>query len=665
MKQMLKGYLSLCALFSVIGFTGTTVANDVRIRSQSVDTARELSGWTNHVNLYDMGGIYGSFAITPEYTQSFHGRQIARSLFGNAITNNSSTTTNGNCNSGCNDNSASFRVSGSTATGRVAGDLLADYFGLPTDYQSTVTVRPEIQNFLVDFDFFIGLDEWLCGLWFRIHAPVVYAKWKLRMDEVQSVTAAAAYPAGYFAPAAVPVADLNTSFVSYLQGNVPTLNGGVTFAPLKYDKLCGSGNVSTSTTTNGCCSNSCNSGAHTTRLSDIRFALGWNFWQDEDYHVGLGILAAAPTGNRVNDTFLFQPFVGNGHHWELGGKFTSHYTFWRSCDYDRSFGFYLDIDVTHLFATRQFRSFDLCGAGDNSKYMLAESLLTPSVGLFGATAITPAPGLTASTYQFDGVFTPIANLATQNVKVSQNVQVDLSAMFNYTHCGFAWDLGYNFWMTSCEKIKQCGNTSALFSGNTTYALKGDASVYGFTAAAPTGPIALGATESAATICSGTNILVGVTPAITPTTSINAGVDNAQFANNTAGVTPLYNSSGAAAPADQTHTSIQSVLLSNANIDVASATAKGMSNKVFTHLSYTWEDHDCYVPYFGVGGKAEFASDKKNCNVTGASCTNSSGCTVANNIVSTSSCSSSCNDNNCRRTNISEWGIWLKGGVSFN
>ena len=78
MKQMLKECIYRSALFSVLGFTSISVANDVRIRSQSVDTARELSGWINHINLFNIDGIHGSFAITPEYTQSFNGRHIAR-----------------------------------------------------------------------------------------------------------------------------------------------------------------------------------------------------------------------------------------------------------------------------------------------------------------------------------------------------------------------------------------------------------------------------------------------------------------------------------------------------------------------------------------------------------------------------------------------------------
>ncbi len=662
MKQLFS-YIGLGMLLSVMG---CATAADVRIRSQSVDTARELAGWTDHVNLYDVGCFYGSFAVTPEYTQSFHGRQIARSLFGSAI-NNAATTINNNCN---NNNGASFRVSGSQSPNRQAGDLLADYFGLPLDYQSTVYVKPEIQNFLVDFDLFLGLDDYLEGLWFRIHAPVVYAKWKLRMNEVAASPGSAAgnYPAGYFSPAVVPYTSLNTSFVSYLQGNVPILNGGVTFQPLANAKI-PSGKVITGTS-NGNCSKSCNSGSHTTRLSDIRFALGWNFAEDEDYHVGLGLLVAAPTGNRVNDRLLFQPMVGNGHHWEFGGKFTSHYTFWTDCDYEKSLGFYLDVDLTHLFAACQFRVFDLCARGDNSKYMLAENLTSTVVDhLEGnpAPAGTPFPatvptgGYFAANYQFDNIFTPVANIAAQNVKVKQDIQVDLTAMFNYTHCNFTWDLGYNFWMTSAEKFKSCTSTS-LFSGNTTYALKGDAYVYGFDPVNTYDPIALSATNNNATICSGSNYPVGT---FTPFPAVNTGIDSALYAYGDAAApftanNPLVNVTAGATVANQTETSIQPIFLADNDIDLVGARAKGLSNKVFTHVSYTWEDCECYIPYLGIGGKAEFASNKECCNI--APCSNTSGCSTIN---SNSGCGSFvCADNKAIRTNISEWGIWLKGGFSF-
>ena len=116
-------------------------------------------------------------------------------------------------------------------------------------------------------------------------------------------------------------------------------------------------------------------------LAEIRFVLGYNFLNDEDgdYHLGLGIYVAAPTGTRVGDQddcsgkgrYLFEPIVGNGKHWELGAQVTAHHIWWRSEDEDKSFGLYLEANITHLFAASQIRCFDLCSAGSNSRYMLA------------------------------------------------------------------------------------------------------------------------------------------------------------------------------------------------------------------------------------------------------------------------------------------------------
>lgn len=645
----------IIAISTMLLVSITNYGTDIRTRSQSVDSARQLSGLNKHINLYNVGEMYGAFSITPEYTHSFQSHKIAKALFGNAISL---------CKKGCNAKSdASFRVSGSQAASRQVGDLLADYFGLPLDYQSTVYVKPVIQNFLVDFDLYLGLDNLLCGLWFKIHAPIVYAKWNLKLNEQRSSAGTLDYPAGYFGPAAVPVANLNTSFISYLQGNVPTIGNGVVFQPLKNSKISSSNCFSKGNAT------SHNNSNHTTRLSDIRMSFGWNFAQNEDYHIGLGILAAAPTGNRVNDELLFQPMVGNGHHWELGGQFTSHYTAWRGCDNNQSIDLSLDVDVTHLFATSQFRVFDLVAADDNSRYMITLPMHNYANnhlegGLTSSSPAGPATGYIAASAQFNNIFTPLANVAAQKIKVSQPYQVDLTAMVTYNRCGLTWNTGYNFWMTGAEKFgKQC---VSVFDGITEYALKGDAYVYGFDNQHTTGgsynPVALSVSEDNATICSGTNYPVGT---FTPFPSTNTYVDNARFAygDSTGGTAnnALVNVTSGATAANQTRTSIQPIFIADSDLNLTTARSKGLSHKIFTYVGYTWEDCGCYIPYFGVGGKAEFAGCVKGYP---SSCASNKACGAANYFSAVCGDLSSCSDNKCRRTNISEWGLWLKGGFSF-
>lgn len=673
MKQMLKG-LSLVALFSACVIVNTSTALPrIMVRSQSVDSARELVGWAHQVNLFDVGCLYGTFAITPEYTQSFRSGRLAQNVFGNIF-----GTTSSSCSTGCatdcdTDCGASFNVTGSCVDNRNSCDLLADYFGLPTDFSSTITLKPKIQNFLIDFDLYLGLDEWLCGLWFRVHAPFVHARWKLGLCETINALGTNNHPAGYFSNVEIPRANLLGSFAQFLAGQTPNLAGvsgnNVTFNPLTRQlvPVC-------AVNCNDICSDNNSNALTKNGLSEIQAAMGWNFWQGEDYHVGLGVRVAAPTGTRIGKSaYLFSPIIGNGHHWQLGAMFTSHYTFWRGCDYDRSFGLYVDMNIEHLFNTRQCRTFDLCGRGALSSYMLAQQLTDNTTQLNGLAAAE----YTASNAQFANVLTPVANLTTANVKVSIPVQVDMTAMFNYQHCGFEWDLGYNLWATSCEKIKGCarncatGSTSnSLVASN--YALKGDSFVYGFyrpdSVTSPSGFTAtpLAATQSIATIHAGRNGCPETTANLG-----NPGIDNAQLATIGSGGSAIAIYTAPELPVGvaanpQTRTSIQPVTLNDSNLNVNGARAKGLTHKVFTHFSYTWEC-DCWMPYVGIGGKAEFSQNRTNdCGVATDCITSPSLSSAVCNTVNNCGTSSSCDSNsNCARTSISEWGIWIKGGVAFN
>lgn len=144
------------------------------IRSQGENGVRGLvgAGWNTYINLADQEDNYGNIAIVPEYTRSFRPYQIAECLFGNRCGDLS-----------CDDKCYRINISGTQVENRKTSDLLADYFGLPTDYKSYVTFEPRIENFLVDFYLYFGLDRWCKGAYFKVHAPVVYSRWDLNMCE--------------------------------------------------------------------------------------------------------------------------------------------------------------------------------------------------------------------------------------------------------------------------------------------------------------------------------------------------------------------------------------------------------------------------------------------------------------------------------------------------
>jgi len=304
-----------------------------------------------------------------------------------------------------------------------------------------------------------------------------------------------------------------------------------------------------------------------------------------------------------------------------------------------------------MFRTRHRRSFDLVNGG-NSRYMLAEHLDTPvQNGLQGANDV---PAIA----QFFNEYTPIANLTTLDVNVSVGIQADITAMLNYTHCNWSYDLGYNFWGRTCEKISlRCDCPLAITEQ--TWAIKGDAHVFGWIDSRAAGiPVALSATQSTATIHSGLNYIpgrafdynAGLNNAGAAAT--NPSIDNSQLAESN-GV-PLYSTPLFFAN-NQTHTSIQPVFLTIDDIDFDAGSTKGQTHKIFGAVTYAYNERCGFgfnvEPYLSLCAKVEWAPSQDNGTSTHfLNATSPSACTTVN-----------C----CQRVAASEWGIWLKGGATFN
>jgi len=600
------------------------------IRSQSFNGARRLSGEIEYMLPSDDCSCHGFFSAAVEYLQSFRADKITHSLFGT---------------SSC----PTITISGSGVANRNANsDWLADYFYLPPDYQSTLSFKPRIDSLLVDFNFYAEFNEWCPGLYIFIEAPLQHTRWKLRMNEVILSQGIDGYAAGIFTPQSITRAQLLNSFTEFAQGLAPepvtqAVNNAaivtpfttpvpqitVNFEPLTRAKISPTKQVKT-------------------RFADIRGDIGYIFALDDCYYAGLYVQAAAPAGNRPKGKYLFEPMVGNNHHAELGVGIQGRYEFW-CCD-DTSVSFYGDAVVTHLFGTRERRTFDLCGKRF-SRYMLAEKLQATTIALSNHPSIerTPLrapliPGPTSISLAFGNAFTPVANLSTVNVHVQATAQCEITAMLNVAQCDWNLDVGYNFWVRSCDKVKlQTGDTP--LNGRIQWALKGNAQVFGFAAATdPSTPsafnqfdaIPLSATESCATISQGTQPTCGIVsnlttpPTIIPMPCTNVGVDNSDFAFAGATNIPLLNIQTLTG-ATQIQTSVPPVLLSINDLDLNSSNTRGMSSTLFANLSYQWSCVECQ-PFFGVGGQVEIGHGGSG--------------------------------RHCTATSLSQWGVWLKAGVTF-
>jgi len=597
-------------------------------RSQGRNAARELVGWQQFINRYDMCERYGAMSITVEYTRTTREERIAQFLFGSDLIN-------------C----CELYIQGSDVKERNVRAWDATYFGLPSTYDSRVRFCPRIENVIIDLNYFAGLDDWKKGAYLKINAPIVWTRWQLCMNEnIIDNAENKTIPAGLLSNKEETRKDPATTFQQVMSG---CQTYGDMQTPMKYGLIHNCKNTKT-------------------RLAEIDITFGHNWYLEEDYHLGGTLYVAIPTGNRPRSRYLFEPIVGNGKHWELGVGLSASYILWRDCDcgQDRYMGIWMDATVAHLFKDRQCRSFDFCKK-PNSRYMLLAQMGSNTDEI--KTGVNNDQATTAS-YQYKSNLIPAINWSTFNVDVRVDVQADIAMKFGCIRDNWTLDLGYNFWARTGEKftLDKC-----LCSDGKNYAIKGNAYMYGQTSnnGATIYPIPF--SQSMADIHGGA--------AGNGTTNLE--IDNKQLAWSASGnplqTLPLTGR-------DQIYASEKSLLVTRGNLNVGKSPSS-ITHKFFGHIGYAWKDRDdCdkYIPFIGIGGEAEFAMDnhKDCCGDCYDSCCNSScgscsptSCTCANTtmpVASTSNgltCCSTCGENTCcckKRGGISQWGVWVKMGVSF-
>jgi hypothetical protein len=670
MQDTITRYLLLTILITTTNANALVIPY-LNFHSQGINGAREIAGWQTQINKFDMDSFYGSFSVTPEYTRSFRGYQIATYLWCDALaTENDYTINMKGC---CND--PLIRIQGTKVSDRKRNALMAENFYLPPDFKSEVRFHPVIENYLVDLNLYLGLDNWAPGLYFRIHTPICHTRWALHMHETVINPGTQNYDPGYFNDTFIgtepdPFEDTDAyginrnqmlaNFSEYIQdGKVIQGVDGIQYEGLTRARIA----------------------RHTlaeTALAEITTVFGWNFWASEDYHFGINMRAAAPTGNSPKGTWLFEPIVGNGHHWELGAGITGHVCLGRGEAEDKDLSFYLDGYFSHLFSTRQYRSFDLCGS-QLSRYMLAMKFTDSAENLRAGNADMP--------YAQAKHFVPVANISTIPVNVSALFQGEFIFKFAYTYRNFQIDLGYDLWARSCEDIKPCGCNTI---DNNLWGLKGDAFPYGFVGISlepgnfsiEQPGIPLSATESVATIFVGANNYPhGLTVEGTPFAwNQNPGIDNPKSSFNNLG-NQLYTHEIGANKPSATHnweivsTSSLPQFFTSKDLGFNQASTKSYSQKFFIHFNYNFTCHR-WSPYIGFGGEIEFGDQdeafgcgqcRKYCcdsdcgsggGCTGGSCSTCPGGTCCN-IKPVS-----CNKNDCATASLSQFGIWIKGGFSF-
>ena len=179
-----------------------------------------------------------------------------------------------------------------------------------------------------------------------------------------------------------------------------------------------------------------------TGVGDIEWKLGYEWIQQEPFHLEsyLGILV--PTGNKFDGEYLFQPIVGHGRHWGIMVGNAIGVQVWQDEMNDRSLRVEYASNTRYLFRNTQCRSIDLfCKPWSRyievyqsqDQAMVAESLPDSTQGQNFAT-----PGI---------------NVLTIPVKVRPGFAYNMTTAAVFDSKNWKLEGGYNLYARQSECLK--------------------------------------------------------------------------------------------------------------------------------------------------------------------------------------------------------------------
>lgn len=282
-------------------------------------------------------------------------------------------------------------------------------------------------------------------------------------------------------------------------------------------------------------------------FGDLAMAVGYNVYADESKHLGFALRFSAPTGNKSDAEYVFDPIFGRNGHWAAGGEIIGHWRAWESDSSDSYLDIWMNGTAEHLFRSKHTRSFDLKTNGLGSKYMLVAKY-------------TGTPGV------FQNDIQNVVNLTSVPVESTFGVEGNFALMFDYHWGNWNAGLGYEGWGRSCEKLKidcKCPTTTNLNE----WAVLGRQAPF--------------------SSADGTT----VTNLAEPKATISKSQDRVDAP--TATIVTATNASNR----------INSDLTEALDIDGQRAHS-AYTSKVFGQVAYTWKDSD-YAPFMGIMGSGEF------------------------------------------------------------
>ncbi|MFA6263551.1 MAG: hypothetical protein WCW33_03960 [Candidatus Babeliales bacterium] len=310
-------------------------------------------------------------------------------------------------------------------------------------YGVNVSLDPEQTVYGARMDYYQNLGVILKNLYLKIDAPIVHVE----NDPELLVDGAFAG-----ANAGVTTAQITDRINHYLQG---TFEKDAEFLLTQ-----GGGNVNQLTNLQTRLTHAKIVKRSAAGVADVDVALGYKFINTEKYLLGLAFGVTAPAGNKANGEYMFEPIVGNGQHWGIGGDLYGSIRAWGKIKHNLKF--FLRMKYRYLLENSENRTLGIQGY-DWGQYMLLGRA-------------TPVAGAVSNLVAYRSLV-PAANVTTLRVDVTPGSQFDGILGMTYNNGGFSFDLGYNLYYREAESVHRKDHLPAstyfVAARNLNTALAGD------------------------------------------------------------------------------------------------------------------------------------------------------------------------------------------------
>lgn len=285
------------------------------------------------------------------------------------------------------DNKCSLTIA-EDGTGDI-GSVWLDLISAPgSSYKSTFTVSPRRKVDGGYFNFFCDLDRWICGAWVSLSFAAARVSHTMCPREEQ-----------LDGPGTLSENGLVISNAIIALNNPEWVAGR--FSPRTLSR---------------------------TKVDDIQFKVGYNYYFCTTDHIGAYFVATAPTSKRLSSPFIFAPSIGSRHP-HVGFGINTDFMVWDCCNY--VFNWMNDFKFLYALPKNHCRLFDLCANGDWSRYL---QVVTPS---------EPSNSM------------PGVNFFNTPVRVKPRSLIEYWTALHYNCCNWNLEVGYNLWWRQQERVCPC------------------------------------------------------------------------------------------------------------------------------------------------------------------------------------------------------------------